>query len=287
MPGKPERAATRYPATRYLACLYSPAAHRPVMEALCAIESEIAGSLRPGIDHRVAHTRLQWWREECERLAEGRPIHPLARELVSAYGPARSEDLPSPLAELSGLVDSAVWDLAGATFETRSELTAYCQRWSAAMIESAGVHALGGSHRWQALGVAMREIELISDLAREAHSGRIRLPLDELERAGVDPSGLATTPWAASLVTLLRERHAALRAELAASIADISPSEQAQARGLLVWAALAARTSLRAERALPNPIRAHPHDAILDSWHAWRAGRHAIIGNFKMRSLRA
>src|SRR5258706_26910 len=43
--------------TRYLAWLYSPPLQRPVLAALCAIETEIATSLRAGLDHHVAHTR--------------------------------------------------------------------------------------------------------------------------------------------------------------------------------------------------------------------------------------
>ncbi|MGH8210348.1 MAG: squalene/phytoene synthase family protein, partial [Steroidobacteraceae bacterium] len=119
---------------RCLAWLYSPPAQQPVLAALCEIEREVASSLRPGIDHHVAHTRLQWWREECERCARGRPVHPLTRELVKAYG-ARAMSESAPLAGISGFVDTAVWDLAGATFETRQELTAYCERWAAAMLE--------------------------------------------------------------------------------------------------------------------------------------------------------
>src|SRR5882757_4888761 len=168
---------------RYFALLYSPASQRLVLDALFGIESEIFESLRPGLDHHVAHSRLQWWREECERTAIGRPVHPLTRALVDAVngigtgapkrhrkhpsvelrsGPpsmagvhraaqsllraspgrpsmaARSPHAANPLPQLAGLcglVDVAVWDLAGATFETRRELAAYCERWSAAMIE--------------------------------------------------------------------------------------------------------------------------------------------------------
>ena len=103
---------------------------QPVFAKLCEIESEIAGSLRPGIDHHVAHARLQWWREECERSAQGRPVHPLTRELVKAYGVLPAGDSPRLSREYRGFVDTAVWDLAGATFETRKELTAYCDRWA-------------------------------------------------------------------------------------------------------------------------------------------------------------
>jgi phytoene/squalene synthetase len=322
---------------RYLAWLYSPPLQRPVLAALCAIESEIATSLRAGLDHHVAHTRLQWWREECERCAQGRPVHPLTRELVRTYGgltvDARyvasattrgdsgtdgdgtdvnggsidihgdSSDAhrggavahvggtatprASPLAGIMGFADAAVWDLAGATFETRRELTAYCDRWAAAMVEPIAVYAAaaGGQpdkSRWRALGAALREVELLADLAPEAHSGRLRVPLDELERVGMDPASVAKPPWPAGLATLLRERHEALRAAITEHASDLEPHEQANFRGLLVWAALARQLSWRVQRALPNAIAPRRYDALTDGWHAWRAARHALTGNFRL-----
>src|ERR1700739_3171495 len=58
-------------AARYLAWLYSPAPQQHVFAVLCEIENEIGGSLRPGIDHHVAHNRLLWWGEECDRCVGG------------------------------------------------------------------------------------------------------------------------------------------------------------------------------------------------------------------------
>src|SRR5882724_9841604 len=105
---------------RYFALLYSPAPQRLVLDALFGIEREIFESLRPGLDHHVAHSRLQWWREECERAAVGRPVHPLTRALVDAVTREPSSasastslaktpavSLPQ-LAGVCGLVDVAV-----------------------------------------------------------------------------------------------------------------------------------------------------------------------------------
>jgi 15-cis-phytoene synthase len=309
--------------SRYLACLYSPAPKRAVLDKLCEIESEIATSLRPGIDHHVAHARLQWWQEECERCAQGRPVHPLTRELVKAYG-APTAGEPSPLAGISGFVDTAVWDLASATFETRKELTAYCERWAAAMFETAaaqGVSAAAGAQttnaaqgvgaaagaqatnaaqevsaaagtqvtnapravsRWRALGAAVREIELLTDLAREAHAGRVRVPLDELERAGVEVKSLAKPPWPTPLAAVLRERHEALRATIGESLSAFEREEQSGFRGLLVWAALAWQQSARVQHALPNIILPRPYHALADGWQAWRAARRAAAGNLRL-----
>jgi phytoene synthase len=276
-PPSAERDASDTPntlsAARYLAWLYTPVAQQHVFALLCDIESEIAGSLRAGIDHHVAHARLQWWSEECERTAQGRPVHPLTRELVKASGDA------SRLAGIRGFVDAAVWDLASATFETRKELTAYCERWAAAMFETA---APSGPEMVRALGAAVRELELLENLALEAHAGRLRVPLDELERAGVDVHDLPKLPWPAALGTLLSQRHEALRAIIRDGVSALGREEQPELRGLLVWGALAWRQSVRAQRGLPSTIQPRRYDALADGWQAWRAARRASAGKFRL-----
>ena len=372
--------------SRYLAWLYSTDAQKPVLAALLEIEAEIVSGLRPGVEHHVAHARLQWWSEEAERCAQGRPVHPLVRELVKAHAGAdtgghagvgtgghagvgmgghagvgtggHAGNAVAPPTGIGGLVDTAVWDLASATFETRKELTAYCERWAAAMFETAaGVVVRDGrpatvAHiavanaqdavgtaagavvrdgrpeavayiaaanaqdavgtaagpiapsgrpaaaqlaadtanaadtadtaataaalsRWKTLGAAVREVELLTDLARDGHIGRIRIPLDELDRAGVDANSLAKLPWPAPLTALLRERHEALRVTIASSVAALAPDEQMALRGLLVWVALTWRLSVRAQRALPSVILPRRYDALADGWQAWRAAPHA------------
>src|SRR6185312_7436077 len=218
------------------------------------------------------------------------------------------------IAGISGFVDTAVWDLAGATFETRKELTAYCERWATAMfgVAAAGLgaeaaHAARSAHvaeqlaaepghatyatdassapgpmRLRALGAAVREVELLAGLAREAHAGRLRVPLDELERAGVDASSLAKAPWPAELVNLLRERHGSLRKTIASTVSQFSADDQASIRGLLVWAELAWRLSRRAQRALPNVVLPRRYYVFADGWHAWRAAHRAGAGRLRL-----
>jgi phytoene synthase len=270
---------------RYFARLYSPPSQQVILDALFSIEHEVFESLRPGIDHHVAHSRLQWWREECERTLSGHAVHPLTRTLVDAVQPSLQS-----LAGLSGVVDVAVWDLARATFESRRELTAYCERWATAMIEliaNATRSALGNAEAapsggWRALGAAMREIELLNDIAREAHLGRIRLPLDELDRAKVDSRTLAKPPWPGQIADILRARYAVLRGEIARAVANIDGAEQPPLRGILVWAALVWRSSQRAERALPAQQPPGRLDAIADAWVAWRVARKATAGRFSL-----
>jgi phytoene synthase len=269
---------------RYFAWLYSLPSRRPVLQSLYGIEREVSDSLRPGIDHHVAHSRLQWWREECERTAIGKPVHPLTRELLAAVN-ASPSTAQTPLAGLTGFVDTAVWDLAGATFETRKELTAYCERWAGAMIEPLATPGTEGAapqlSEWRGLGATLREIEMLTDLAREARYGRLRVPLDELERTETDPAVLAKPPWPESVASLLRDRYEQLLGELTRGASTIDPNAQLTHRGLLVWLALAGRSARRAANALPHPLQTARFGAIADTWFAWRCARRATVGRFK------
>ena len=275
MPARPD-----WPAPRVLASLYFPAEQRVRYAALCTLEGEIAASLAAGLDHQVAHLRLEWWRAECERCARGAAAHPLTRSLAASLAP---EARPA-LAALTGLVDTATWDLAAATFDTRRELTAYCERWSAAFVEPLARATLPeASPATRALGCALKELELLNALATDARVGRLHLPLDELTHARVPAESLARPPWPEALAELLRERHRQLRAALAAAVAVLTPAEQSTLGGLVVWALLAGRHSRRAERALPGTLAPGEYHAPLDGWRAWRAARGAAAGRLRLK----
>ncbi|HWZ65035.1 MAG TPA: squalene/phytoene synthase family protein [Steroidobacteraceae bacterium] len=267
-------------ATRALAALYAPPPQQPLCAALSALEEEIGASLRPGIDHQVAHARLAWWREECARCAASKPAHPLTRDIAAAFA---GRD-PSILEGLTGLVDVAQWDLAAATFATRGELTGYCERWAGAMVvplAQLGAPEVDAAIP-RALGAKLRESELLASLALEARAGRLRLPLDELGAAGVDAASFPPPPWPPALAALLAARHRQLRAELSAGVGALPASAQPALRALLVWTVLAHLGSRRAERRLPAALPAGDHHAPLDGWRAWRAARHADSGRLAL-----
>lgn len=266
--------------TRSLAWLYSPPNQRPLLAALLAVEAEIGASLKPGLDHQVAHLRLEWWRAECARSAVGRPAHPLTRALVDCFA---GRD-PAPLAGLVGLVDAAVWDLAAATFETRRELTGYGERWADAIAVPLGQFGAPelDAAPLRALGAALREAEMLAHLAPDARAGRLRLPLDELAAAHVDPAHLAEPPWPPGLVALLSERHQALRGQLSAAVLALPRAAQPALRALLVWAALARAASQRLARRLPQARLGGDDHGVLDGWRAWRAARGAGAGQFRL-----
>ncbi|HUA88832.1 MAG TPA: squalene/phytoene synthase family protein, partial [Steroidobacteraceae bacterium] len=232
MPAKAELAPIRR-----LAVLYCPGRQRTVLADLLAIEGEIRAGIDHGLDHQVAHTRLGWWREECERVSEGRPLHPLTRSLRAHLPPAVRLD------GLVALVDLAAWDLARATFDTRLELAGYCARWSGAIFGTLAAAAQPGADPAPVLAVgrALRELEFLNSLAREARAGLLRLPLEELAAAGVAPEALQQPAWAAGLKDLARAQHERVRGELALAWAAVPGTRQPPLRGPCVWSALTYR----------------------------------------------
>ncbi len=201
--------------------------------------------------------------------------------------PARSWRSVHPAAhggpDLSGLADITTWDLAAATFETRTELDGYCERWARAVPQVAAALAapdlpapltLAFGH---GLGVALCELDMLVSLKHAACLGRLRLPLDELAALGVAPEALGRTPWPAALCEHLRVRHQQLRTALQECCAPLTfPAQRAALRGLLVWAAVMQLHSRRAERALPHAWQRSRWDGIRDALRAWRAARRAI-----------
>jgi len=266
---------------RYFAWLYADARMQALLAPLFGIEVEINVALQPGLEHSVAHVRMTWWAEEAQRLRAGHALHPLSRALLAQWPPAAAVEGAGP--DVSGLVDIAAWDLAGATFETRRDLALYCERWARAVIQlatSATVPELPAPFAQQfalAVGTALCELDMLLSLPHAARLGRLRLPLDELAALGVAPDALARPPWPPALCERLRERHHELRGALAAGCALLrSPPQRAALRGVLVWAALMQHHSQRAAAALPTLWRRSRWDGVGDAFRAWRVARRAM-----------
>lgn len=263
---------------RYFAWLYGGERMQAVLQPLFGIEAEINAALKPGLEHEVAHVRTSWWRDEAQRVRGGHALHPLTRALLAqrAAGTSTGPDV-------SGLVDVVTWDLAAATFETRTELAGYCERWARALPQVAATLAAPDLPEaitrefGHGMGIALCELEMLVSLRQAARLGRLRIPLDELATLGVAPDTLGHTPWPNALRERLRARHQKLRQALAERCASLTlPAHRAALRGLLVWAALMQQHSRRAEAALPNAWQRSRWNGVGDALHAWHAARRAL-----------
>jgi phytoene synthase len=258
---------------RYFAVLFAPARHRPLLGALYGVEAEIraAGAIAT---HEVAHARLHWWRSEIDRLIAGQPTHPLTIQLMPLRGNANIG-----LNLLHELVVAADLDLAGLTYRNWDELEAYCYR-AAGALQQLASRALSNSRPTPpevgqfacGLGSALRQTEMLRDFALDLQRGRLYLPLEIIESAGIDPRQMADATASGAVVPVLASWRARVAAQLVSLPARLTdPALRASQRHGLVLAALHARLLEHTARV---PLEAGSRaelGAFTRLWTAWRA----------------
>jgi phytoene synthase len=173
---------------RYYAVLFSTPARRDGVRALYSVAAEIERCVHLE-NHDVAHTRLQWWRQELDRLAAGHAQHPVTRALKGV----RAAVQPDQLSLLQELTVAADLDLARFEYPSWQTLAAYCFRASGSLqtviaATLASPVALTDAEREFArrVGLGVRQTEMLRDLAHDAADGRCYVPREALEAHGLD-----------------------------------------------------------------------------------------------------
>lgn len=258
---------------RHFAVLFSGSPQRPLVEALYAFEAELR-RIAAATSHEAAHAKLQWWRAEVDRLAAGRPSHPLACELLPLRG-RRDVDL----ALLHEMLVAADLDLARMTYATWQELDAYLFRAAGStqtLIAAtlAGDRGVTPAERQFArrLGAALRQSEMLFDLDLDLARGRLYAPTTALVAEGIDPVAFVRDRSAATAGSFIAGWQERVRRELESLPALLAePVLRATQRHGLVLAALHAR------RLAPGSARGTPAGGprtelgpLTRLWTAWR-----------------
>ncbi len=261
---------------RFFAVLFSAPAARPLLNALYAFEAELRDTVASA-NHDLAHTRLQWWRDEVALLAERRPRHPVTIAMAPALA-----DRPGDLERLRELTDAAALDLARYTYLDWAELDAYCRRAAGSLqVVIAGALAapagLGEDERQFAerLGLAVRQTEMLRDFEQDLRRGLLYVPTDALSEADLDPRGLSDRLTDPALATLLEAWRVRVETELDALPALLDRRQRRRQTHGLVLAALHRRLLSRISQ--PGTFGAMRADlpAVARLWTAWRTA----IGN--------
>lgn len=183
-----------------------PQRRRDAMYAIYAFCREV-DDIADGTDS-VAHklTALDAWREEIERLYQGRPSRPTARALldgVSAF------DLPKE--EFLAVIDGMEMDAREAIVAPpRDAFALYCRRVAGAVgclsIRAFGSDGPAGEELALSLGDALQITNVLRDLDEDAARGRLYLPADLLGDAGIplgSPSSVLAHPALDEVCTAL------------------------------------------------------------------------------------
>jgi phytoene synthase len=255
---------------RYFSLLYAPENKREQLLALYVIDAEIRESAQSA-NHDVAHTRLQWWRAEIDRLVNGSPQHPAMRVLNDSLGERTS------FAKLHETIVAADMDLARMTYSNMAELRAYSSRSGGAIQELAAAQLVAPLPLDEAvraianrIGIGVRQSEMLRDLRQDAYAGRVYLPQERLTRHNVTLEDMRGREVAAHLKAALREFKDAVSEELRSALA----SAPASLRPLAVLGALHRRLLDRIAKQGFN-VAASRIDLgpIEKPWVAWRTAR--------------
>lgn len=250
---------------RYLSWLFAAPEARAALQGVYALTSEWRALAEPASEAAIAHVKLGWWREELERAAAGRPVHPITRFLRALPG-ARAADFAALEVTLSALDR----ELTGEPLESPEALEAHARALRAPPLALAA--ALAGhppesaAAALTALAVGQHLALALAEFRPAARRGRIVFALSELSASGVSAAALGAKVPPAPLALYLERVRTHARERLAAVEALLPRAEHAAQRHLLVLAALESRhlyaSSSRGTRSGLSDL--------LAAWHAAR-----------------
>jgi len=169
----------------YYSFLFLPEERRRAITALYAFCREVDDVVDDCSDVATAHATLAWWRQELAAAFHGTPQHPVARALAEV-----SPRFNITEARLNEIIDGMQMDLTINRYPDFEALRLYCHR-VAGIVGLLSAEIFGYQDRRTLeyaadLGMAFQLTNIIRDVGEDARRNRIYLPLDEIERHGIN-----------------------------------------------------------------------------------------------------
>jgi phytoene synthase len=168
---------------RYFSTLFAPAALRPCLFALYALNAELARVAQTVREPMLGAIRLEWWRETVEGAAKGNPRnHDVAKGLAALFAQTSLAQ-----ADLEALIAARDFDSSADRFEDFASLEKYIDATGGAVMRLAA-QILGGNaahsvEAARAYGLA----GLLRSLPFHNSRHKLYLPLDLLSALHVTP----------------------------------------------------------------------------------------------------
>ena len=168
----------------YYSFMFLPPEQRQAITALYAFCREVDDVVDECHDVSLAQIKLDWWRQEVERIFTGTPTHPVGFALQDVL-----TRFKLPQEQLLEIIDGMAMDLSQTRYLDFKGLQLYCYR-VASVVGLLSVEIFGYENRQTLkyahdLGVALQLTNIIRDVGEDARRGRIYLPIEDLQRFGV------------------------------------------------------------------------------------------------------
>lgn len=189
---------------RYFSALFAPAARRPFLFALYALNLELARVGEIVREPMLGEIRLQWWREALVDARAGRPRrHDVAEAMSECFAKI---ELPDAL--FDRMIDARAFDFSPEDFADMSALEAYLDDTSGSLMRLAG-RALGAGGAFDEAapraGIAFGLAGTARALAFHGRRGKSFVPHAMPSAAVVSRSDLFTDRGRAGLISVARE----------------------------------------------------------------------------------
>src|SRR5580704_16486854 len=200
---------------RFLSALFAPAQHRAALHALYAFNVEVARVREVAREPLPGEIRLQWWSEVLrgERAGEA-SANPVASALLTVIERYRLAS-----AKLTALIDARCFDLYDDPTARLTDLEAYASKTSSALIALAAcvVADVKGEVTEPVAnpaGIAYAVAGLIRAFPLHAARRQLYVPLELLERHGVEPQDIFAGRSSQNLREALAELQSVARRHL-------------------------------------------------------------------------
>jgi phytoene synthase len=259
----------------YYSFLFLPPARRRAITALYAYCREVDDVVDEVSDPALAQTKLDWWRSEVERLFAGQPQHPVTRALaphLEPFGITRER--------LLQVIEGMQMDLRQSRYLDFANLRRYCHLVAGVVGEmAAGIFGTSDPRTLEyarQLGLALQLVNIVRDVGEDARRGRLYLPLDELQAAGVKVSEILSGRYVEGFEQVMRQQAQRARAAYRAALAALPAADRrAQRTGLIMGAIyLTLLDEIEREnfRVLHQRIALTPIRKLWIAWRTWVFG---------------
>ena len=268
-----QRKAAASGSSFYYSFRFLPAGQRRAILALYAFCREVDDLVDDCSDAGVARLKLQWWREEIGRAYRGNPQHPVTRALQPQL-----ERYNLPEEYFHEILDGMEMDLNQARYPDFSSLALYCYR-AAGVVGLLAAEIFGYRERATLkyateLGTALQLTNILRDVREDAQRGRIYLPQDELQAAGVHEDDILKGVGTPQLQALLAQQASRAR-DYYRRAEEVLPEvdRPAQRSGLImanIYRSLLDEIEADGYRVLERRVSLTP---LRKLWIAWRTLR--------------
>ncbi len=221
----------------YYSFLFLPVDRRRAIMALYAFCREVDDVVDECHDPAIAATKLAWWRQEVERIADGQPQHPVGQALQAA---GRQFNLPRE--QLLEIIDGMAMDLQQSRYLDFKGLSLYCYR-VASVVGLLAAEIFGYRDRQTLkyahdLGMAFQLTNIVRDIGEDARRGRIYIPMDELKQFDVPAADILNSRYSENFSALLRFQIERAENFYAQAFAQLPAADRKAQRPGLVMAAI-------------------------------------------------